>query len=157
MTVPGFSFKVSGEEAVVKRFRGMGERAVDARPLWDVLEARFVRMEARQFSSQGHGTWAPLSPDYSAWKAEHFPGKPILQQTGRLFHSLVDELAIAVKEPHMAVFGTDVPEGALHQSGTSRMPARKVIDFADVEAQMWVDAARDWIFEGSLGAGQVAA
>lgn len=39
-------------------------------------------------AGSGVGGWKPLSDDYAAWKEKHFPGAPILMQTGALKTSL---------------------------------------------------------------------
>ncbi len=115
--------------------------AKDMRPAWQSLAARFTRMEAKQFGSQGgfgSGGWAPLSPRYAAWKAKHYPGKGILVRTGELRRSLTQRpLGTEVLEKSFMVIGSNVEYGAHHQRGGG-LPRRRPVEFPDAERRAWV-------------------
>src|SRR5262249_32662130 len=89
----------------------------------------------------GH-TWTPLSPKYAAWKAIHFPGRPILQRTGALRRAAsrplrratADGLTITI--PWSRELGQPVKvewhqEGTIGKVGpaghTGTMPARPIL------------------------------
>lgn len=86
----------------------------------DVLR-EFSRIQEDWFSSQGRGSWEPLSPSYAAWKSIVAPGLPLLVLTGELSkaHFVTQQnnssLTIKAEPPYYWPF---------HQFGTSRMPAR---------------------------------
>jgi hypothetical protein len=126
----------------------------DMRPAWEVLRHRFLEMERRQFATEGaagrHGRWDPLSEGYARWKANHFPGKTILRRTDELFTSLTEGPAIDIEEPHELVLGSDVRHGAFHHnpSDTSRMPRRRVVDFAEDEAIEWMRVMHRYVVTG---------
>lgn len=66
----------------------------DLRPLYEeVLEPAFYAEREEDFASQGArvGGWIELEERYRAWKAIHYPGKPILQLTGALKDSLTKQ------------------------------------------------------------------
>lgn len=71
-------------------------------------------------------TWPPLSPVTIDRKG--FSKK--LVETGRLFESLTtpngtaDTIWETSEDPAFLTFGTSVPYGIFHQTGTRRMPAR---------------------------------
>lgn len=85
----------------------------------------------RQFNSRGGltGGWAPLSPRYAAWKAMHYPGKPLLERT----YPAPGSLRWAAQHPEIRLLVRGVVAtvrngyGAYHQDGTGRMPARPPI------------------------------
>lgn len=52
----------------------------------------FKRQMVEVFSTEGAaggGKWKPLTPTYAAWKAEHFPGRPIGVCTSALRNSMI--------------------------------------------------------------------
>ena len=59
----------------------------DLQPFWRVVTPMVRRWWKAQFDTEGGfagHAWTPLSPQYAAWKARHYPGKGILQATGQL-------------------------------------------------------------------------
>lgn len=107
----------------------------DYRPIWPVIEDDFYALEKRQFESEGVSggeRWQELSADYAGWKETHYPGKPILERTGDLVHSLTnphDPNAVCVEERKMLTLGSRVPYAIYHQSiePRKRLPRRPEI------------------------------
>ena len=151
--------RVSGASELTRRLKAQEAAAVDLRPVWLELRERFVRYETRTFSSQGgvSGRWAPLSPEYGAWKAQHYGGKRILQRSGDLMRSLSSDLAIEVITPHSMLLGSDSRYGHFHQTGTKNMPRRKVIDLSEGERRLWIRAIRDHLMLRNVGSTTAAA
>lgn len=108
-------------------------------PVKDELTQWFRSMEARIFTSQGAsgraGRWPGLSPRYQAQKARRYPGRTILERTGRLRASLQVETGDSIVEssPGRLVLGTRVPYGRYHQKGEG-VPRRAPIDMTDRDA-----------------------
>lgn len=48
----------------------------------------FFNEEKKWLDSEGEGSWVPLSPGYAAWKKQHYPGRRMLQRTGRMYDEL---------------------------------------------------------------------
>lgn len=142
-------FEFFGEEQVNRSLLAIDDRARDMRPAWDALRDRFVAYEADWFDSEGRGDWPPLSRDYAAWKARHYPGKPILRRDDTLYDS-VTRPDIDVREPAFAVFGTGDPVAVYHQRGTDRMPARRVIDLDEDERRQWVKTVQAYLIGEDL-------
>jgi phage gpG-like protein len=108
-------------------FAGFASDVSDLRSVWPLVAQELRQMTVgRQFPSEGgqgqHGRWAPLSPRYRTWKEKHFPGKPILQLTGRLFGSFSDGHPDHVdrRSETMLEWGSSVPYGIFHQFGWSK-------------------------------------
>ena len=150
-----FIFDFAGEAQVDRTLEGLTERALDARPAWAVIMRRLARAEGTQFRTEGayaSGGWAPLSPAYAARKARAYPGKPILERTGRLVRSLTSPTApdaIRRSEPHLMEFGTSVPYGRYHQTGTRFMPRRRPVELPETERVEVVKVLQRFIVTGT--------
>ena len=130
------------------------DRAEDASPAWEAIANSLVRAERRQFATEGgyaSGGRAPLSPAYAAWKARHYPGKPILERTGRLKASLTERpLGVEVIRPHSAILGSHVPYGLHHQRGGGRPPPRRPVELPESIRREWVKIVQRWIVTGKV-------
>lgn len=76
--------------------------------------------------------WATLNPVYSKWKAERYPGQPILRATGLM----QDSAYIYTRGNAFLVKST--PYGAYNQFGTSKMPARPWMGVPDISLKQIV-------------------
>lgn len=136
-------------DRTLDRFAGGVE---DATPAWEAIADRFRHVELRQFRTEGaafSGGWAPLSPRYAAWKARHYPGKPILQREGDLVRSLTERpFGVEVIMPQRMWIGSDVEHGAYHQHGTPRMPRRRPVELDEAERRLWVQILQRFIVTG---------
>lgn len=78
------------------------------------------------FNSNGQalgGTWTPLNATYDQWKANHYPGRGILEQTGTMRNSFYADVT-----PATLFIGNSDEKFPWHQLGTSRgIPARPMI------------------------------
>jgi phage gpG-like protein len=105
---------------------------------------------AEQFTSQGalgqSGRWAPLQERYRAYKARTYPGRTILERSGRLRASLQVQTGDTVIEttPQSLFFGTDVPYGIYHQSG-SGVPRRQIFSLTNRQAASIGMAVHKWL------------
>lgn len=114
-----------------ERFEAMARRARDTSPAWRAWGDDVAAAFTEQFRSEGarllKSVWAPLSPRYAAWKARHFPGKPILQRTGEMMTGFTRRpLVIERVDSNSGTFGSDRKPAKWHQHGTRRMPARPI-------------------------------
>jgi phage gpG-like protein len=87
----------------------------------------------QQFDTEGrHGSggWKPLAASTVTEKAKKGLAPEILQATGRLKDSLTrrfDPEHVERLSPDSLTFGSLVPYGIFHQTGTSRMPQRQPV------------------------------
>lgn len=150
------TFEFYGEAQVDRTLARFEARALDARPAWEVLHAMFLRAETRQFNSQGaygSGGWPPLSPRYAAWKARHYPGRPILVREGDLRASLTeanDGAHIYVAEPHLFITGSSDPVGAYHQAGAGHLPRRRPVEFPESLRRNMAKVVQRFIVTGKV-------
>jgi phage gpG-like protein len=106
--------------------------------IWPGIRRDAIRPWLRkQFALEGaqgaHGRWQALSPGYAARKAKLYPGKKILEATGALKDDLLSEMNEGETSPRMMLYGTKIPYGIYHQTGTKRggkqrMVARRIFD-----------------------------
>ncbi len=120
--------QVTGMEDLTLALREMARQPADLRQAFLEVAQDFKQTEQLRFEREGPG-WAPLSPNYARWKQQHFPGKPILQRTGRLMRSLTGQSGEYEQTitPHSLTIHSHVPYGSEHQTGTDNMPARPPI------------------------------
>lgn len=123
---------IKGVDPVVVRFKEYQKRIKTLRRAWRSV-GRYLSGEFRkQFTSQGAyfgKPWAPLDPQYRAWKSVHYPGRKILVQSGSLRDSLTHR-PMGVERYHLdsAEFGSDDPKAIFHQRGTRRgIPPRPMV------------------------------
>lgn len=125
---------IDGQAKFDGAFRVLAEGLTDLRPVWPEIELQFFRAELEQFSSEGArggARWQPLSARYAKWKAKRYPGKPILQRTGRLLRSLSvvgGPDSVRIVEPMSLTLGTRMPYAGYHQRGAKRLPQREPLN-----------------------------
>jgi len=153
-----FAINIDGIATVDAAAARFNASMADFRPAWPAIVADFYQVEAAQFDSLGAagGTgWAPLSAKYAQWKEKHFPGKPILEQSGKLRRSLTEagaERAIARKGMKQLTLGSSSRLAQWAQAGTGREPARPVMELgADFEQR-----CREQIAQYLIAAGREA-
>lgn len=121
--------EVFGEEVISRRLLRFANDLRDMRSSWGRIARILRRATARNFATQGSSSgsaWPPLAE--STLKAKAAKGQPsrILVATGLLEGSLLGtgQGHVERRLPQMFEWGSDVPYGQFHMTGTSRMPAR---------------------------------
>lgn len=143
MAAPVFAFTIETtvrnvEMAGAVGLAGLQRRISDLRPSW-LKVAEAVRLGIGEaFASEGNaaGQWLPLTPKYASWKRSHFPGRKILELTGRLKGSLVSGAhpdAITTATATTLFISSRVPYGKYHQQGTTKMVARPPLALTAVQ------------------------
>lgn len=89
----------------------------------------------RQVDPTYQRPWAKLTPRYAEWKAENYPGEPILRLTG-----LMQDVAFIYTRGNKFLVKS-TPYGRYHQFGTSRMVARPWIGVPDISLKQIVPIA----------------
>lgn len=115
----------------------------DLRSFWPIVTRLWISWESRLFDTEGAfagSRWAPLSASYAAWKALHFPGRPILSATGALRRAATTPrrratptMLVLSVEPYSREGRTVQP--SWFEEGTSRMPARPIVFGSPLPAQ----------------------
>lgn len=142
---------VSGTENVDRLLVDMGVRSDNFEPLLELFGREQAIGETAIFASEGAiiGGWAPLSPIYAAWKLVHYGPRPIMVRTGALMESLTGfPMGVSEIGPKEAKFGTDIRYAHFHQSGTRKMPKRKIVEVIPGMSRLWSDQTGRWIVKG---------
>lgn len=129
------NFEVLGEKQVSQMLSRTTDKAADLGPYWIMVQGLLRQVIGEQFTTEGGrtGGWAPLSARYALDKARRFGSQPILVASGALRRSLMGGSGqISQQEGNETLrFGTSVPYGVFHQTGTSRMPQRRILDLTN--------------------------
>lgn len=141
--------------------RGGTDLSDFARFVFPKMVPIFEAEVARQFAAEGQGpnrgSWAELSPAYGEWKEAHYPGKPILELTGKLREALTSSSADgALRDYDESSFnyGTQgIEYASRHQSGTGRMPDRPPFDFGAEFERGVLEAATEGAREAIVASG----
>lgn len=129
-----------------------------ALPAVALMEAAVVlrAAEERQFDTEGgnSGGWQQLAASTVAEKARKGLDPHILQATGRLKDSLTRKFSSDHVERLSAdslAFGSSVPYGIYHQTGTSRMPSRPPLALSDADKVAIVKVIQRGLLAGVHG------
>ena len=145
------SFDFYGDVQLERTLARFDANVDDMTPAWEAMADEFAAIERRQFATQGRyasGGWAPLSPRYAAWKARHYPGKPILQREGDLVESLTRRpFGIEVITPDTMVVGSDVEYGRYHQHGDG-LPRRRPVELRESDRRKLTKIAHRYLVTG---------
>jgi phage gpG-like protein len=97
--------------------------------------------------------WARLSKAYAEWKQRHFPGRPLLVLTGNMKGSF----SWKAGPRSLQIKNTAKRKGKAywhyHQFGTSRMPARPVLQVRKEDRERLKEIALSYLITQTSGAG----
>ena len=124
---------VAGETQVKALLTGVLRRVSDFRPLAEPIDWEIRKSNEEMFGGEGgsRAPWAALSPYTVADRIRKgYPGEhPILVRSGDLKRSILrkqDPFHILEKHRDYIDTGTKVFYAIFHQTGTRKMPARKI-------------------------------
>lgn len=152
---------IAGEQQLSRAFEAYEGEITDMREPLQETAGILERAVGEQFATEGvSGTgraWQPLSPDYQAWKDEHYPGRPLMVREGALRGELTTDAGIKELSPDRLVFGSDLDYAIYHQQGRGHNPARRLIDLnvgvrrsIDRAFASWLNARRRHAHIGTL-------
>lgn len=156
------TFEVEGEKQLSRALGIMVKHVKDLRGVWPDIQEDFLEGERELFRTEGKGTsglfgtgkWKKLSPAYAKQKARKFKGRGILVATGNLFGSLTrgshaNHFFVASKKG--MTIGTAVPYAKFHQTGTRKMPKRKIIHLTKEQKRRWPRLIQEYVVKSGQG------
>lgn len=148
-------FDVYGDEQISRELLRFSARAGNAQPAFGQIADDMREQIAEQFDSEGErgsGGWAPLKETTIVAKTAAGLDPHILQATRVLKESLTQTGGEHIEEitDDSLVLGSRDPKGKFHQKGTSKMEARKPVDFAELDRRSYVRTLQRYIVEGVL-------
>lgn len=129
--------KIAGITELDRVFRKFQDNIIHWNPIFEDMAEAFYKQEESVFNYEGKyndlNMWEPLTEKYNAWKQRKFPGRKVLELTGKLKESLTRKGAEGniheITADGMRI-GTNLKTkngytlGTLHQLGTKKMVAR---------------------------------
>lgn len=151
-----FALETLGVQTMDRELVSMSGRIGNMTEAMDDVFALLFRIERKQFDSQGgygSGGWAALAPSTVARKRRLGLDPRILRETGALFKSVTGKAStnVALPKKDGLVFGTTIEYGRFHQLGTSRMPARPVVELPESDKREIIKIVQRHIVEGRDG------
>lgn len=139
--------EVKGAKDVRMRFRKLKEGLDDLdKPLRESIP--FLRaFVAANYESEGASSgapWAPLSGPYAAWKARHYPGRPILVATGEMKARTLSVDAWKI-EGNRLIFDPDSDIWLYHQEGTRYIARRPILRLTAPQEQAIKEVWEGWL------------
>lgn len=148
-----------GEERFIRGFNRIPKEMADMRPVFQDISLDFYRREKQIFAREGDPKpFVPpkLNEKYLAWKKKHYPGRKVMQLTGRLRRSLVDpdrasagDVVKTIRKK-WAEFGSTVPYAHRHQMGTVGMPKRMIVQLTEKDKIRWGRMIHEWAYQNVL-------
>lgn len=146
-------FEVVNEVQFSRAFETLATQVSDLSKPYEEITNEFYESMSNVFSAEGafenRSKWADLSPAYQAWKQKRYPGRKILELTGTLLASIAVRGAfgnVTKVSPTEMVVGTSIPYAIYHQTGTPRMPARKIIELTEDQKKRWVQIIHKFLY-----------
>jgi phage gpG-like protein len=123
MSVFRVECNITGSDIAKQKLFKIESRVKDFSKPFQIINTLFEEYQRQAFESEGSATgraWAKLSNRYQWWKSKHFPGKGILEATGKMKGSLVSTNAYTKKviEPLVFTRGTNLNYSSFLQGGT---------------------------------------
>jgi phage gpG-like protein len=142
-----------GTGDLIQSFSRIGQQINNfAEPFRSIAQS-FWKINEANFQAEGKPErFEQLSPEYQKWKHKNYPGKKIMQLTGRLYDSLTAQNqtetqdTISVITPKYAELGTNTPYANAHQKGIGNLPERKVIQITEKHEISWARIIQIWAY-----------
>lgn len=154
MALVKIRFEIANEVQLSRAFETGIAAFLNLEQPFGIMADEFFQSMASVFAAEGafeeRSRWQELSPAYGRWKARHYPGRKILELTGRLKNSLTTkggpDNVLEITRDTLSV-GTRVPYAMYHQTGTPKMPMRKIIELTDTQKLRWVQIMHRYIYD----------
>lgn len=155
------TFEQIGVAEVEHELLGIEARAYNLEPALHLVLADMREAERELFETAGASSgepWAELKESTLQRKAALGYPPNILIATSDLEASLTEEGGdnIGMVSESEVLFGTFDPKAHFHQSGTVKMPQRKVLDFSELRIRGWTKTVQRYIVgadRAAFGAG----
>ena len=127
-------FNFAGKDQMIRAIHNLDNHLTSFRPFLEKVADDIYDTTKAVFETEGreiNKPWKPLSPGYAAAKAEQYPGRGILERTGKFKRSVTersDTNAICIIEDNKLIIGSkvttenasNIPLLTLHQYGWNK-------------------------------------
>lgn len=144
-------FNMFGETQFAREIERVGDFAGNAKPVLAKIGADWMRWDEMQFASEGaraSGGWAPLAE--STIKAKGHA--KILFLSGELEAAMSNPGNLTISDNFLhLLLPDDIQDYAkYHQSGTSKMPQRRPLEFTEQDKVGMMKDLQLWVLRGRL-------
>ena len=141
-----------GETQFSRSIERVGKYAGNAKPVFQVIGKDWLDMNSDQFGSEGSrssGGWGDLAPSTVAQRGS---AHPILDDTGLLRQLMESPESLTIHDEYLHFLLDDDRQeiAQLHQSGTDKMPQRRVFEFTEFDKDRMVKQLQSWVIHGRL-------
>ena len=144
-------FEMLGERQVSREILGVGQRATNAAPAFASIADDITDWTEEQFTTEGgrSGGWAQLAPSTVKSRGS---AHPILRVHGDLMREMTNRASWIITDDfaHFQPEDEQARIGGFHQSGTVKMPQRRIFDFSLAERAEIVRKIQFWVVKGRL-------
>jgi phage gpG-like protein len=147
--------KPLGIREVQLQLNEIAARGDNAAPVLRKVAEEFRSDQRTNFARRGRPRWKPLSPEYAAWKARKYPGRPIGVLTGGMRASFVNKFdpynLEVVKDDQLRVGSTN-PVGHLFggKHTVHKQPKRKLVSLTPTRRREYLKMVQDYLIDGDL-------
>jgi phage gpG-like protein len=144
-----------GNELFARKLRSASRRALDFSPILNKIAIKWTARIEEQFATEGvrlNGIrWASLS--FKTVKGRGGSAHPILFDSGDLFDGMTSASNMRVSDHGITLNPGPYAEeiGGYHQTGTTSMPQRKIVNFTPEDRRDDLDEIGDWLFGSGRG------
>lgn len=144
---------VFGDEQLERELLRFSAYAGSPTPAFHQIASDMRKQIEEQFDTEGRrgsGGWEMIKPSTIAAKAAAGLDPNILRATNALMESLTGSGGDHIEEvtDDSLLLGSRNPYGKFHQKGTAKMPARKPIDFTELDRRGYLRTLQRYIVEG---------
>lgn len=145
------SLDVYGEEQIDRELLRFSSYVGDPSPAFHKIADDMRENIGHRFEAEGPG-WAKLAMSTLAAKAAAGLPAEILQATRKLMWSLTRKGGDHIEEidDDSLRFGSADKKGRFHQKGTTKMPARRPIDFTEGDRRGFIRTLQRYITTGQV-------
>jgi phage gpG-like protein len=149
-------FSIFGEEQLSRDLLRFSAHVGNAKPALNKVADDMREQIAEQFTTEGDrgsGGWHELADSNIKAKAAEGLDPHILRATDDFMNSLVkkgDKWHVEEVTDESLLLGSKDWIGFLHQKGTSKMPARKSIDFTELDRRGFIRVLQRYFTEGTV-------
>jgi phage gpG-like protein len=148
-----FILSLVGDARLITQLAELERHLDDLTPVFKDIADDFRSNMDKVFASsgafKGRSAWAPLSDQYASWKASAVGSRPILVFSGDMRNSFTRKGPghVCLISGDGLVIGSKDPKAHYHQAGTSKMPARKIVEMTEEQRRRWSNIIKKYLFE----------
>jgi len=145
------NISMSGVSEVRRLFNALGDNLTDYDSIFKRIAKDFKKTMQGTFSNEGNydgnPRWKALSATTMKIKMKKYPGKLILQATGKMKNDFINNPIINISGNTLYI-GVSDKKAIYHQKGTRKMVARPIVRIKKATKDRWLKIINEEVFKG---------